>query len=157
MNLPCIDIPKSVVGRIVGQSVITDSTLKKVASIKVRINFHKSLFNDLQFQPISNGPTNELKRIMFDPELLDEEAKSKILNAIEKVTDLKLEFTSTEVELKYEDWDIKRSLKAVLPKEIEFSGYSHVGHIAHLNLREELYPYKNVIGQLLVDKVSWVK
>ena len=94
---------------------------------------------------------------MFDPELLDEKAKSEILTAIEKVTGLKLDFNSTEVELKYEDWDIKRCLKAVLPKEVEFSGYSHVGHIAHLNLREELYPYKNVIGQLLVDKVSWVK
>ena len=39
LNLPCIDIPKSVVGRIVGQKVITDSTLKKVFSIRVSIDF----------------------------------------------------------------------------------------------------------------------
>ncbi|KAE9548629.1 hypothetical protein FO519_008153 [Halicephalobus sp. NKZ332] len=141
LTLPCLEIPASIIGRIIGQKVITDSTLKKISSIK----------------PISNGPDKSIKRVMFDPDLLDEQTKLDILAAIEKVTDLKLEFKFTEVELTYDDWDIKRCLKAVLPKDIEFSGYSHVGHIAHLNLREELYPYKNIIGQLLVDKVSWVK
>ena len=30
------------------------------------------------------------------------------------------------------------------------SGYSFVGHIIHLNLREELEPYKYVIGQIFL-------
>ena len=30
------------------------------------------------------------------------------------------------------------------------SGYSFIGHICHLNLRDEVHPYKNVIGQILL-------
>lgn len=35
-----------------------------------------------------------------------------------------------------------------------FSGFSHIGHIIHVNLRENLLPYKNVIGQILLDKIA---
>jgi tRNA (guanine37-N1)-methyltransferase len=34
------------------------------------------------------------------------------------------------------------------------SGYESVGHIVHLNLREEHQPYKNVIGVVLLDKLK---
>jgi tRNA G37 N-methylase Trm5 len=39
--------------------------------------------------------------------------------------------------------------------EIEegFSGFATVGHIVHLNLREQLLPYRWVIGRILLDKV----
>uniref|UniRef100_A0AC34RTF2 tRNA (guanine(37)-N1)-methyltransferase n=2 Tax=Panagrolaimus sp. JU765 TaxID=591449 RepID=A0AC34RTF2_9BILA len=141
LTVPSIEIPKSVIGRIIGQKTVTDATIKKLSGIK----------------PVSNGSSDDMKRILFDPTAVDEVTKSKILVAIEKVTGIKPEFSSTDVELTYDNWDIKRCLKAVLPKELEFSGYSQVGHIAHLNLREELWPFKQIIGQLLLDKVSWVK
>jgi tRNA (guanine37-N1)-methyltransferase len=32
------------------------------------------------------------------------------------------------------------------------SGFSIVGHVAHLNLREQYLPYKNLIAQVLLDK-----
>ncbi len=32
------------------------------------------------------------------------------------------------------------------------SSYEQVGHVAHLNLREELKPYSNIIGQVILDK-----
>ena len=31
------------------------------------------------------------------------------------------------------------------------SGYSYIGHICHLNLKEEVSPYKQVIGQILLQ------
>jgi tRNA (guanine37-N1)-methyltransferase len=34
---------------------------------------------------------------------------------------------------------------------------AQVGHIAHLNLRDEQLPYKGLIGQVLLDKVKTVK
>ncbi|XP_014663583.1 PREDICTED: tRNA (guanine(37)-N1)-methyltransferase-like [Priapulus caudatus] len=46
-----------------------------------------------------------------------------------------------------------RVLRAVLPPgEDSVSGYSRVGHILHLNLKEHLQPYKALIGQVLLDK-----
>ncbi len=32
------------------------------------------------------------------------------------------------------------------------SSFETVGHIAHLNIRDELVPYKHVIGQVIIDK-----
>ena len=32
-----------------------------------------------------------------------------------------------------------------------------VGHIAHMNLREDLLPYKHIIGQVIVDKNPHIK
>ena len=32
------------------------------------------------------------------------------------------------------------------------SSFESVGHIAHLNIRDELLPYKHVIGQVIMDK-----
>lgn len=41
----------------------------------------------------------------------------------------------------------------LLPEGCEVpSSYECVGHIAHVNLRKELLPYKHVIGQVLLDK-----
>lgn len=38
-----------------------------------------------------------------------------------------------------------------------FSGFSQIGHIVHVNLREELLLYKKVIGKILLDKVASCK
>ena len=51
--------------------------------------------------------------------------------------------------LSLENWTMAAILKAVLPldtKEIP-SSYESVGHIAHLNLREDVMEYKHLIGQ----------
>ncbi|KAE9417413.1 hypothetical protein Angca_008523, partial [Angiostrongylus cantonensis] len=59
-----------------------------------------------------------------------------------------------EVAVAFEDWDLRRIFRAVLPKDLEFSSYSQVGHIVHVNLRENLLPFKKIIGQILLEKVS---
>ncbi len=41
----------------------------------------------------------------------------------------------------------------LLPPDVEVpSSFESVGHIAHLNLREEQLPHRYVIGQVLLDK-----
>lgn len=100
------------------------------------------------------------KALLFDPIKLKELAvKDSVINDIQKVIPekLNLKFQTMLKTLEYDDWDVKSCLKAVLPPGLEFSGYSQVGHIAHLNLREEILPYKFSIAQVLLDKVSWVK
>ena len=58
--------------------------------------------------------------------------------------------TSHHLQLGYSNWNVGAVLCAVLPtcvKEVP-SAFETVGHIAHLNLREEHLEYKNLIGGL---------
>jgi tRNA (guanine37-N1)-methyltransferase len=41
---------------------------------------------------------------------------------------------------------LPEDLKDELP-----SSFTHVGHIAHMNLREQYLPYKYLIGRVLID------
>lgn len=52
------------------------------------------------------------------------------------------------VTLEYQHYSAHAVLSAVLPPETKEipTGFEMVGHIAHLNLRKELLPYKAVIG-----------
>lgn len=63
-------------------------------------------------------------------------------------------FYYAEFELNYENWRADEIFKSVLPVNDEgLTSYSRIGHIVHLNLRDHLLPYKNLIGQVLLDKV----
>ncbi|KAJ7345286.1 hypothetical protein JRQ81_001236 [Phrynocephalus forsythii] len=56
-------------------------------------------------------------------------------------------------ELTYDHFKADEILQAVLPEGQEVtSGFSRVGHIAHLNLRDHQLPYKHLIGQVIIDK-----
>lgn len=58
--------------------------------------------------------------------------------------------TRHEVRITYDDYTIGNILKAVLPpdevKDIP-SSFETIGHIAHLNLRDDQEPYKELIGK----------
>lgn len=50
-------------------------------------------------------------------------------------------------------WFVPRGVQRLLPPGLEVPcSFETVGHIAHLNLRDELLPYKHLVGQVLLDK-----
>lgn len=60
-------------------------------------------------------------------------------------------FCFEKIDLTADNWRSDDMLKAILPEEKEgFSGFSIVGHIAHLNLKDHLQPFKHVIGNILL-------
>nr|XP_040223897.2 tRNA (guanine(37)-N1)-methyltransferase isoform X3 [Anopheles coluzzii] len=60
-----------------------------------------------------------------------------------------------EIQLKYENWKYDEIFKAVLPADKEaLSSFSKIGHIIHLNLKDHLLPYKELIGQVICDKIA---
>lgn len=64
-------------------------------------------------------------------------------------------FSFIEMILKYDNWKADEVLRAVIPSELEsVSGYSLIGHIIHLNLRDCLSDYKLIIANVLLDKVK---
>lgn len=63
-----------------------------------------------------------------------------------------------DITLQYENYSMDNVFKAVLPPEIDgFSSFTRVGHLVHVNLRDHLLPFKEIIGQILFDKVSHCK
>nr|XP_009305613.1 tRNA (guanine(37)-N1)-methyltransferase isoform X3 [Danio rerio] len=60
------------------------------------------------------------------------------------------EIQSYELKLTYENFKSEEILRAVLPEgQGVTSGFSRVGHIAHMNLREHQLPYRKLIGGAL--------
>ncbi|XP_069008356.1 tRNA (guanine(37)-N1)-methyltransferase [Embiotoca jacksoni] len=58
-----------------------------------------------------------------------------------------------ELKLTYDNLKSEEVLEAVLPPGQDVtSAFSRVGHIAHMNLRDHQLPYKNLIGQVIMDK-----
>lgn len=59
------------------------------------------------------------------------------------------------VDIGYEQASLESVLRSILPDGVDApSGYESVGHIAHLNLREEALPWKKEIGEVLLDKTA---
>ena len=57
------------------------------------------------------------------------------------------------VELQYRNFKADEVLNELLPDGVETPrAFEAVGHIAHVNLRDEHLPYKHLIGQVLLDK-----
>ena len=61
------------------------------------------------------------------------------------------DFTVRSFDLTVQNWTPHDLIKAILPEGEEgVSGFSIIGHIIHLNLKEHLEPFKDVIGEALL-------
>ena len=52
----------------------------------------------------------------------------------------------------YDDWTVEQVLRRILPIKEVPSSFEMIGHLAHINLRDELLPFKYIIGKALLDK-----
>jgi tRNA (guanine37-N1)-methyltransferase len=83
-----------------------------------------------------------------DRELPTVTPAQKAMAGLEELT-----WTEHELHLDYEYWNAEEVLKQILPDGCEVPGsFETVGHIAHLNLRDELCEWRHVIGRVLLDK-----
>ena len=62
--------------------------------------------------------------------------------------------SDVDVELDYSHVSTGEILRRLLPAEIPDvpTAFEAVGHIAHLNLRDEVLPYRHIVGAVLLDK-----
>ncbi|KAK6183469.1 hypothetical protein SNE40_010945 [Patella caerulea] len=146
-RLPGLKIPVRNVGKLnkkMKQSMVKIPKLKSIAEIA------------------ENDPQNKSHKLfLFDP------AKIKSYDDFsneeqQALTEFEIDFKNIEwfdIELGYENWSAAELTRAVLPDHIEdgVTGFSIVGHIAHLNLKDEVLEYKHVIGEILLDKNSSIR
>lgn len=66
-----------------------------------------------------------------------------------------IEAVDHSIELNYDHFSLEEVLRKLLPEGIVIpSAYESIGHIAHLNLRDNQIPYKKQIGQVMLDVIG---
>ncbi len=129
--------------------------IKGIGRLTCTGTFKKSLLKLVGVRPIADladcDPNQkEFKMFLFDPTKYtdvgcftdhEKEALQKAGVDIES-------WQKLEIDLTYENWTHKEILKAVLPEDSDgVAGFSSIGHIVHLNLRDGLQEYKHIIGK----------
>ncbi|KAI9093365.1 hypothetical protein K1719_027379 [Acacia pycnantha] len=86
-------------------------------------------------------------------EELPEAIKAVLAEYGKKSTTYTIELVKCHLTLFYDYWQMNEILEALLPEVmIVPSAFETVGHIAHLNLRDEHLPYKKLIAKVVLDK-----
>lgn len=103
-----------------------------------------------KFKPVQNSDSlQEEAHIYLDPRKVQD-----ISDSFKEEINWTDVYAEQELELTYDNWTRDEVLRAILPENVEVpTSYSQIGHIIHVNLRDEQLPYKTVIGQVLLDKV----
>ncbi|KAJ9657020.1 tRNA(m(1)G37)methyltransferase [Neophaeococcomyces mojaviensis] len=144
-------------------SAITVFDPKDIQKVKSKLGASRDLLLATTIKPVRDDDTTPgAKCIMLlphvkanDPSTWSEHWSNFVMNGAAKVRPF-------ELVLSYDDWSMSDILGAILPELSEDegqnpSGFAQVGHVAHLNLREQFLPYKYLIGQVLLDKNHGVK
>ncbi|CAI4223459.1 unnamed protein product [Auanema sp. JU1783] len=142
-TLPVIEIEAKYINAVRSKAGVDSYLLKNLGKIK---NF------------ISSAEDNKKKVLIFDPETFKSDtdaAKNEISMKLKSViSDAELKWSSMTFDITFDDWDIRRIIKAVLPDNLDFSSFTQTGHIIHCNFRDELSPYKKILGEILLKKVK---
>ncbi|XP_050680972.1 tRNA (guanine(37)-N1)-methyltransferase [Leptidea sinapis] len=123
-------------------------------------NILKQYFLKLEnFKPVQ-AQDAVTKCVYFNPEKITQwnEFSEKDKSIFQEHNIDHTSFSLQSVQLSYDNFKIDTIFKAVLPENEEtVSGFSQIGHIIHLNLREHLHEYRHLIGQVLLDKIKTCK
>ena len=94
-----------------------------------------------------------LNRRHNDEALAELSAASKTL-----VASKSLGIERYQLVLGYEDYNTEEVFRAILPPDVPCqTAFEIVGHIAHMNLRDNLLPWKKLIGQVILDKNAIIR
>ncbi|EFN52321.1 hypothetical protein CHLNCDRAFT_139113 [Chlorella variabilis] len=121
----------------------------------------KHLFNKPRLRNVMEDPSDpDLRLLLLEETLVEADLDSRQIEgaaSAKTVAELVqadgLQVTTAHVDVDYSYWPAHVVLRRLLPEGLEVpSSFESVGHIAHLNLRTELLPYKHLIGKVILDK-----
>ncbi|KAL6720775.1 tRNA(m(1)G37)methyltransferase [Lecanora helva] len=102
------------------------------------------------------GPQGEeTKALLLRPEIKPEDQATWSSRLVELVRSSQVEVIPYDLAIDYDYWTYYDIISSILPESVEDelpTGFSVVGHIAHLNLRGPYLPFKKLIAQVLLDK-----
>ncbi|KAJ9079374.1 tRNA(m(1)G37)methyltransferase [Entomophthora muscae] len=117
------------------------------------------LFNQPRFRNVIEIPEDKPnKLILLKMGVTEDDLSSLTPVTQDLISQFGLGFMKKELEMPYDYWSTDDVLKSILPEDLPPpSSFTAVGHIAHLNLRDEYLPYKKIIGEVILDKAPGIK
>lgn len=112
----------------------------------------------LPIRPDTEIPTTKV--ILLNPEVKPEDQSTWSKSLREGVEKEEVGVIPYELKLDYDHWNYLEIVKSILPEDEQGEipqGFSMVGHVAHMNLREEYLPYKSILAEVLMDKNPGVR
>ena len=123
---------------------VAEEENKKLQSVIKQLK--KFVLKVEKFHPITKG------KIFLNPDVVRTWNDLPVENLKELEID-STAFSFEEIELTYMNWRADELVKAIIPEGIEpATSYSKIGHILHMNLKDNLLPYKTAIAQIYLDK-----
>ncbi|KAI8840921.1 guanine(37)-N1-methyltransferase [Chytridium lagenaria] len=120
-----------------------------------------SLFNVPRLRAIVDDPMPSqppTKLLLLDTTISSNSLEGMPPNVVEFATASGAEVSQYTLNLGYDYWTADQILRSILPDELEVPGsFEMIGHIAHLNLRDQYLPYKSIIGEVLLDKNKYIR
>jgi len=112
----------------------------------------KYILKMFNLKPVQESALPNRKLVLLNPELVSQFRDLESVHSSLAQLDIAQEhFIVKSYDLTVDNWTPHEVLKAVLPEGQEgVSGFSVIGHIIHLNLKDHLDPYKSVIGNALL-------
>ncbi|GAV28847.1 hypothetical protein PMKS-002324 [Pichia membranifaciens] len=93
----------------------------------------------------------------YEPELLRENVIESTYLLLKK---LGPKYKIYNIAFDFDYWSYDDILKAILPEDLIEncpSAFTVAGHLAHLNLKEQYMPYRNIIGEVILNKFPNIK
>lgn len=131
--------------------------LKASSVDPVRASIKKHVFVMPRVKTVYHDESDSTKRLLLlsDSITRKEEIPDEVMRVFEEH---QAEVVPYVLKLGYEYYTAEEVLRRLLPEGVDVPGsFETVGHIAHLNLRDEHEPFKHVIGQVILDKSPSIK
>ncbi|KAL8785444.1 MAG: hypothetical protein Q9213_003374 [Squamulea squamosa] len=121
---------------------------------------HDDIIKLERLPPIRSAPPNisavkNTKCLLLKPDTRLEDRTSWSPRLRDLIEAQQVLLTPFHLELDYNYWTYHDIISAILPESEQDEipvGFSVVGHVAHLNLRDQYLPYKTLIASVLMDK-----
>ncbi|KAK5941420.1 tRNA(m(1)G37)methyltransferase [Knufia obscura] len=142
-------------------SALTVFSPKDISRVRAQVASSGDLLSTTTIKPVVEDETTPgAKCILLKPHIRASDPSTWKERWSDILQDGTAKIQPYELTLDYNHWDMRDILEAILPETTDDdypSGFAQVGHVAHLNLREQFLPYKHLIGQVLIDKNVGVK
>lgn len=107
--------------------------------------------NDQETTPANGERRNFRKIVLTDQKDIFEDP---LVHSLFQESQDQFERSSQVITASYEDWTVEQVLKRLLPVKEVPTAFEAVGHLAHLNLRDDVLPFKHIVGKAILDKNS---